>query len=292
MKKKKEAAYGYFYIAPSLILILIFSIIPIFMNVYFSLTDYNILKAPVWVGIENFKKMFQDTFFHASLKNTLLFTVITVPIQTVFSILLASMLAEFFRNSFGSFSRSALFIPVIASAVLTGMIWPVLLNTRGPINLILSVFGIDPINWLGGHISSMVSVCITTIWKNVGYFMVIYYAGIMDIPRSYYEAAEVDGANAVQRFLKITLPGLSDITYLVVIMGTIWSCQVFDIVYTMTNGGPGTSTTTLVLTVYKAAFKEYRMGYASALSLVLFAIVLIISIIQKRILNKQEDFYE
>lgn len=262
------------------------------MNVYFSLTDYNIIQPPVWVGFENFRKMFSDTFFHASLKNTLLFTLLTVPVQSILSLFLASVLADFFRDRFGSFAKSTLFIPVIASAVLTGLIWPVLLNTRGPINLILSVFGFEPVNWLGGQTSSMISVCITTIWKNVGYFMVIYYAGIMDIPRTYYEAAEVDGANALQRFFKITLPGLSNINFLVIIMGTIWSCQVFDIVYTMTNGGPGTSTTTLVLTIYKAAFKEYRMGYASALSLILFILVLIISILQRKILNRQEDFYD
>lgn len=285
LKKKRETIYGLLYIAPSLLLITIFSLVPIIMNIYFSMTNYNVLNVPSWIGIENFKKLLQDPFIHASLKNTLLFTIITVPVQTFLSLLLASTLAEKFRNHYGSFARGTIFIPVIASAVLTGMLWTVLLNTRGPVNSILTLAGIEPINWLGGRFSALASICIASVWKNVGYFMVIYYAGILDIPRNYYEAAEVDGANAVQRFFCITLPGLVNVTFLVVIMGTIWSFQVFDIVYTMTNGGPGTSTTTLVLTVYKAAFKEHRMGYASAVSLVLFIIVLLISLLQKRILN-------
>ena len=121
----------------------------------------------------------------------------------------------------------------------------------------------------------MLSVCIVSVWKNVGYFLVIYYAGIMDIPKELYEASKVDGANGIQCFFRITLPGLKNITYLVLTLGMIWSFQVFDLVYTMTGGGPGTSTITLVMTIYNAAFKEYNMGYASAVALLLFVFVLL-----------------
>ena len=289
MGKKREAFWGIAYIIPSLTLIIIFSIIPIGMNAYFSMTDFNILQKPNWVGLENYQRMIRDPFFLSSLHNTVIFSIITVPVQTVLSLFLATVLSEWFRNRFGRFARSVLFVPVIASAVLTGMIWPVLLNTRGPINAILGIFGIGPVGWLSGKFTSMISICLTSIWKNVGYFMVIYYAGILDIPQAYYEAAKVDGAGVLQRFWYITLPGLRDITFLVIIMGTIWSFQIFDTVYMMTNGGPGTATTTLVLTVYKAAFKEHRMGFASAVSLVLFVIILIISIIQRRILQRKEN---
>jgi multiple sugar transport system permease protein len=141
------------------------------------------------------------------------------------------------------------------------------------------------VNWLGGSFSALVSVAITSIWKNLGYFLVIYYAGIMDIPVSLYEAARVDGAGGIQRFFYITLPSLRHITYLIVTLGTIWSFQVFDLVYTMTGGGPGMATVTLVLTTYRVAFKEYNMGYASMIALLLLFLILIISTLQKRFMR-------
>ena len=185
--------------------------------------------------------------------------------------------------------REATGAPVIASAILVGTLWFTLLSPRGVVNSIIHAFGLPSVNWLGGKLTSMLSVCIVSVWKNVGYFLVIYFAGIMDIPRSLYEAAEVDGANAFQRFFKITLPGLSSVTFLVVTLGTIWSFQVFDLVYTMTGGGPGTSTVTLVLTTYNAAFKEYNMGYASAVAMLMFVFVLAVSGLQKLLLKGGED---
>jgi multiple sugar transport system permease protein len=124
-----------------------------------------------------------------------------------------------------------------------------------------------------------------TVWKNVGYFLVIFYAAIMEVPRSLYEAAEVDGASRSQQFFYITLPGLSSVTYLVVTLGTIWSFQIFDMVYTMTGGGPGLSTVTLVLTIYNTAFREYSMGYASSIALLLFVFVILISYLQRLLFN-------
>ena len=170
-----------------------------------------------------------------------------------------------------------------------GTLWSFLLNPRGIVNGLLGVFGMEPVNWLGAKGTSMFSVCLVSVWKNVGYFLVIYYAGIMDIPRSQYEAAEVDGATAVQRFFRITLPSLKSVTYLVVTLGAIWSFQVFDLVYNMTGGGPGTSTQTLVPTIYNAAFKEYSMGYASAVAMLMFAFVLLINALQKIFLKDKED---
>ena len=206
-----------------------------------------------------------------------------------FACIYPAVIAELFHNKFGNFVKSSLFVPVIASAILVGTLWFTLLSPRGVVNSIIHAFGLPSVNWLGGKLTSMLSVCIVSVWKNVGYFLVIYFAGIMDIPRSLYEAAEVDGANAFQRFFKITLPGLSSVTFLVVTLGTIWSFQVFDLVYTMTGGGPGTSTVTLVLTTYNAAFKEYNMGYASAVAMLMFVFVLAVSGLQKLLLKGGED---
>lgn len=251
------------------------------MNVYFSFTKYNVLQPAEFVGLNNYIRMFKDSYIWASLKNTAIFTFITVPVQTMLSLIFAAVIAELFCSRFGDFVKSSLFIPVIASSILVGTLWSILLSPTGVVNSILGIFGIPSINWLGGKFTSLFSICITSIWKNVGYFLVIYYAGIMNIPRSLYEAAEVDGASPIQRFLYITWPSLSSVTFLVVTLGTIWSFQVFDLVYTMTGGGPGMSTVTLVLTIYNTAFKEYNMGYASAIALLMFVFVLLISFLQK-----------
>lgn len=285
LNRRREMTQGALYILPSLILLLSFSVIPILMSLYYSFTDYNVLQAPQWAGLKNYIRMLKDPYVRASLKNTFIFTVITVPLQTIISLGLAAIVAELFHNRFGNFVKSSLFVPVIASAILVGTLWFTLLSPRGVINMLLNVFHLPSVNWLGGKTTSMLSICLVSIWKNVGYFLVIYFAGIMDIPRSLYEAAEVDGASALQRFCSITLPGLSNVTYLVVTLGTIWSFQVFDLVYTMTGGGPGTSTVTLVLTIYNAAFKERSMGYASAVAMLMFAFVLLISLVQKLFLK-------
>ena len=289
INRKKETAQGILYILPSFILILTFSIVPIMMSLYFSFTKYNVLQRPEWVGLQNYLRMFKDPRIAVSLKNTVIFTAITVPMQTILSLVLAAVIADYFRNKFGNFVKSSLFVPVIASAVLVGTLWSTMLSPRGVVNSLLNVLGMPSVNWLGDKLNSMLSVCTAIIWKNVGYFLVIYYAGIMDIPRSLYEAAEVDGASIMQRFFKITLPCLSNVTFLVVTLGTIWSFQVFDLVYTMTGGGPGTSTLTLVLTIYNAAFKEYDMGYSSAVAMLMFVFVLGISGIQKLLLKGREE---
>lgn len=291
MKQRRlEAAQGYTYILPSFILIMCFSIIPIFMSGYFSFTEYNVMNPPKFVGLDNYKKIFQDEYVRQALINTLKYVVITVPIQTILSLVFAAFLAVKMQNTKGEFLRSVMFIPVIASAVTSGTIWRIILGTDGGIlNNILGVFGVDPINWLGDSKTSLISICIVAIWKNVGYFLVIFYAGIMDIPKSLYEAARVDGANVYQQFFKITLPMLKPITSLVVTLGIIWSFQVFDLSYQMTGGGPGYSSVTIVMAIYNAAFKNYKMGYACALAMLLLVIVLVINAVKQRIFAERED---
>lgn len=290
MKQRRlEAVQGYTYILPSLILILSFSIIPIFMSAFFSFTEYNVMNPPKFVGLANFEKILQDEYVAQAMRNTLKYVLITVPIQTILSLVFAAFLAEKMRNGTGEFLRSVMFIPVIASAVTSGTIWRTILGTDGGIlNNILGIFGISPINWLGDSKTSLISICIVAIWKNVGYFLVIFYAGIMDVPKSLYEAAKVDGANIYQQFFKITLPMLKPITSLVVTLGIIWSFQVFDLSYQMTGGGPGYSSVTIVMAIYNAAFKQYKMGYACALAMVLLVIVLLINALKQKVFGEED----
>ena len=171
-RKKKEALQGVIYILPSFILIACFSVLPIFMSGYFSFTSYNVMNDPTFAGLENYAKIFKDAYVADAIKNTLAYVVITVPIQTILSLVFAAFLAYKMQNKTGGFFRSIMFIPVIASAVTAGTIWRIILNTDGGLlNNLLGVFHISPVNWLGSTKTALISICIVAIWKNVGYFL-------------------------------------------------------------------------------------------------------------------------
>lgn len=248
------------------------------------------MTPPKFIGLENYAKVFKDSYVVDAAKNTLKYVVITVPIQTFLSLTFAAFLAYKMQNKAGGAMRSIMFIPVIASAVTAGTIWRIILNTDGGLlNNILGVLHIGPVNWLGSTSTALISICIVAIWKNVGYFLVIYYAGIMGIPKDLYEAARVDGATTLQQFFRITLPMLKPITYLVVTLGLIWSFQVFDLSYLMTGGGPGRATVTLVMGIYNAAFKQYKMGYACAMAMLLLVIVIVINAVENLFFKEKKE---
>lgn len=289
-RKKRQALQGFLYILPSFVLLAVFAVIPIFMTGYFSFTDYNMMKAPSFVGLDNYSRVFQDSYMKAATVNTLEYTVITVPIQTICALAFAAFFAVKLQNHAGGALRSIMFIPVIASAITAATIWRIILATDGGVlNSILGVFGIGKVNWLGDTHTALISICIVAIWKNIGYFMVIYYAGIMAIPKELYEAATIDGATVMQEFRMITLPLLKPITYLVVTLGIIWSFQVFDLSYQMTGGGPGKATVTLVMGIYNSAFKQYKMGYACAIAILLLLIVLIVNFVENMFFREKKE---
>lgn len=274
---------GALFILPGFLVLMLVVVVPIFVSFFFSFTDYSVLTPPRFVAFANYAELWTSRPFRAALLHTVIYTLISVPLQTVLSLLVADLLARRFCNVFGTIVRSSLFIPVISSAALAGVVWRFLLDTDfGLINRFIETFGIPGPNWFGEPTLALVAVALVTVWKNVGYFLVIYYAGILQIPRELYEAADMDGATHTQKLFHVTIPQLRPVTLLVVVLGTIWSFQVFDLVYTMTGGGPGGATTTLVMAVYKAGFRDFRMGYASAIAMVLFAVILAVSLVQLR----------
>lgn len=288
-RRKKEMIWGYVYILPSLFFMVCFCLLPILMSVYFSFTDYNVMTAPNWVGLDNYRKVFEDPYLKDALKNTLIYVVLTVPIQTFLSLAFAAFFAEKMQNLAGNFLRSAMFIPVIASAVTAGAIWRTIFTTNGGIiNSFLEMLGVQGPNWLGDSKTALICICVVAIWKNVGYFLVIYYAGIMGLSPELFEAARIDGATTLQQFFKITLPMLKPINYLVITLGIIWSFQVFDLSYLMTSGGPGRSTVTIVMGIYNSAFKEYRMGYACAMAILLLLVILVINGVENLFFNEKK----
>ncbi len=289
-KKARNNVVGYSFISPAAILLIIFMIIPIAATFYYSLTSYNGFRSPQLIGIENFKEILNDLAVYASLRNTLVFVLVSVPFQVVISLAIAALIAANYRNRFGEFVRGTMFIPVLCSATLVGTIFSYLFaaDAGGFVNMLLGVFGLKQVNWLGSEETALGVLIFVYVWKSVGYYMVVFYAGIMDIPNDLYEVSDLDGATKLQQFFYVTLPNLKTVLFTVITVCTIWSFQVFDLAYTMTAGGPGYATTSLVYQIYLQAFKGFNFGYASAIAVVLFIFVLGINLIQ-RIFMKDEE---
>ena len=243
-----------------------------------------------FVALDNFARLFHDKKFNQALINTVHYVAVTVPFQTILSLVIAAFLSSRLRNRLGNLIRSMMFVPVVASLVASASVWNVIYETNGGIlNQLLEAVGIPGFNWLGRKSTALNCVAAVAIWKNVGYFLVIFYAGIMNISTDINEAALVDGATPIQRFWYITLPILKPITYMVVTLGIIWSFQVFDLVYKMTAGGPGRATYTVAYLIYSYAFKDRRIGYAAALAVCLLIVILIIHALQNLVFNDKDN---
>ncbi|WFD11298.1 carbohydrate ABC transporter permease [Tepidibacter hydrothermalis] len=291
-RKILKKSTPYTYILPIGILLLSFYVIPIIMSIYFSFTKYNIMTPAKFVGFKNYLNLAQDKMFMASLKNTIIYTVGVVPLQTSIALLMAVWITKREKSRLNELVKGAMFVPVISSMILIGIIWRIFLNGElSPLNMIFTYVGLNTPNWIGDTKLALPTLMGISIWKNVGYFMVIYISALMDIPKSYYESARVDGANKLHEFFYITVPLLKPTTIMVVFLGCIWSLQTFDLVYTLTGGGPGVSTMTMVLHIYNLVFKQFRAGYAMAVANVLFLLIAIISIFQRKLLQRDKSIY-
>ena len=287
---RRQAAYGVAYITPGMLIILMFCIAPIFMTLYYSFTEYNLAQPPDWIALENYVKVLNNTQLRRAVVNTVIYVIITVPLQTLLAMFVANFLAEYLNNRYGRVLRSIIFIPTLASYVAAATVWKVILASRGGLlNEILGIFGVAPINWLGEPTLALICVSLVAVWKSAGYFTIIFYAGIMNISVDVREAALIDGASPRQRFWKITVPLLKPITYLNVTLGIIWSFQAFDIVYKLTGGGPFNGTTTIAYIIYTYAFQDFRIGYASAVAILLLLVILAVHLIQQHFFDGGDD---
>ena len=287
---RRQAAYGVAYITPGMLIILMFCIAPIFMTLYYSFTEYNLAQPPDWIALENYLKVLNNPLLRRALVNPVIYVIITVPLQTLLAMFVANFLAEYLNNRYGRVLRSIIFIPTLASYVAAATVWKVILASRGGLlNEILGIFGVAPINWLGEPTLALICVSLVAVWKSAGYFTIIFYAGIMNISVDVREAALIDGASPRQRFWKITVPLLKPITYLNVTLGIIWSFQAFDIVYKLTGGGPFNGTTTIAYIIYTYAFQDFRIGYASAVAILLLLVILAVHLIQQHFFEGGDD---
>lgn len=281
-RKVKNMTTAYLFLLPNLVGFLIFTLIPIVCSMGLSFMEWDSANPMVFVGLENFKRLWTDDTFKISLWNTVYYSVFTVPLTMAAALGLALILNQKMKGI--NIFRTIFFFPHVASLVAIAVVWNLLFHpTLGPINSILKSFGIaNPPGWTSSIDWAMPVIIIVSIWKSMGYYMILYLSGLQAIPRELYEAAKVDGANSFQRFKSITLPMLTPTTFFVSIMLTIACFKVFDLVSVMTNGGPGRSTNVLVFNIYNTAFINYEFGYASAISMILFGIVLAITIVQFR----------
>jgi multiple sugar transport system permease protein len=284
--KKKNSFTAWSFILPNFIGFFIFTLIPIIASFILAFMKWDAFTTPEFVGFDNFMRMMKDESFIISLKNTVYYAVGTVPLTMICALGLALLLNKEIRGV--SFFRVAIFFPYVTSLVAIAVVWNMLFHpTMGPVNEFLRSIGIsNPPGWTSSTDWAMPAIILTSVWRGMGYNMVLYLAGLQAIPSVLYEAAEIDGANAWNMFKKVTLPMLRPTTFFVLMMLTISSFKVFDLIQVMTDGGPGRATNVLVYKIYNEAFVRFDFGYASAISLVLFILVLGITVIQFRLENK------
>jgi multiple sugar transport system permease protein len=288
-RRFQEAALAYLFLAPTLLGLLFFSLGPVIAGFLISFTNWNILLPPQWVGMDNYQALIDLALPRKVLRNTLYYTGINVPLNMTLALVTALLLNQKLR--WVTFYRAVYFLPVVSSTVAAALIWSWLFSPNfGPINYILENIGIPGPAWLGSTAWAMPAVIIMSVWKGFGINMLIFLAGLQSIPQELEEAAMIDGASRWQRFWQVTWPLLTPTTFFVLVISCIASFQVFEQVFVMTNGGPAYATTVLGLFIYLNAFRYNNMGYAAAAAYVLFAIIMVFTLVQFRLQERWTNY--
>ncbi len=280
---------GWSFLLPNFLGFALLTLVPMVFGLALSFMDWSPwTDAPEWVGLENFERMFGNPTFWIALGNTVYYAAGHIPVTMAAALGLALLLNRALSGL--SFFRTAFFLPYVTSLVAVAVVWNMLFNpTSGPINQFLHALGVtDAPGWTSSTAWAMPAVIVASVWRDMGYYMVLFLAGLQTIPTELYDAAKVDGANAWQRFRHITLPGLRPTTFFVLIMCTVASFKVFDLIVVMTDGGPGRATVVLSQLIYREGIQEGRFGYASAISLVLFLLVAGFTVIQFQLQRRRE----
>jgi multiple sugar transport system permease protein len=286
----RRVPFGYLYVAPVIIWFFGFNLFPIALGLALSLTDWNILAPPNFVGLANYATLFGDALFWKSMENTLYYAVVSVGLGTILALLLALALNQRLR-AVGVY-RTIFFLPAVTALIAVAMVWRWLYDTEyGVINWVLSLVGIPPLRWLDDPRLAMLAVILMSVWRSAGFNTIIFLAGLQGIPTEYQEAASIDGAGRWSRFWNITLPLVSPATFFVAVNSLIGAWQVFDQVWAMTQGNPENSTVTTVFLIYQNAFSWGKTGYASAMAYALFLVIIAFTWLQFR-LQKRWVFYQ
>ena len=286
--KKSERTAAYIFVLPAVILLAAFLIYPALQTVRYAFTNYNIMRPDriTFCGLDNFIEIFQDKDFWKAFTNTLYFTVLVVPFQTVLALALALLISS--RRKGVSIFRAAYFSPQVTSMVVVAILWTVMYNSNpesGLLNALLVKLGFEPSGFLNDPDTAMNSIIFMSAWQGAGYQMMIFLAGLQGIPRDQYEAASIDGAGKLKSFLYVTLPGLKNVIKYVVMITVIQAMKLFTQTYVMTKGGPQNSTRTMVYYVYEQGLQKRNFGYACAVAAIFFVIVVILSLGMKKLIK-------
>ncbi len=287
-RRRRTTLVGWSFILPNFVGFAALTLIPIVATLCLAFMQWNSYSTPEWVGLDNFRRLWASETFWTALRNTAYYAAGHIPLTLVAALGFAMLLNRKLKG-IGIF-RTALFFPYITSLVAVAVVWNMLFSPdAGPVNQFLHAIGVSETpGWTTSTTWAMPAIIITSVWRDLGYYMVLYLAGLQTIPGELYEAAEVDGAGPWARFWHITVPSLRPTTFFVLIMLTISSFKVFDLVQVMTEGGPGRSTLVLSQLIYREGVREGRFGYSSAIALVLFLVVLLITVVQFRIQQRGE----
>lgn len=282
-KARKDFFTGMGFILPSLLGFLIFTFIPVVISLCLSFTSWNFMEGIEGIkfnGLANYIRLFSDEWFLNSYKNNIIFTAVTVPVLIALGLVMATIINKYIYG--GGVVRTMIFIPYIASVVAVCTVWMVLLQpSYGPVNEFFHSIGIaNPPGWLADFKWSLPSIMIIYVWQQVGYYSIVFLAGLKGLPEDVYEAAKVDGASSIRQFFSLTVPLISPTTFFLTIMGIIGSFKVFDQISVLTQGGPGSSSSVMAYYVYRTAFDYFEMGYANTLAWALFVLVFIVTLVQ------------
>ena len=289
-KARKDFFTGMGFILPSLLGFLIFTFIPVVISLCLSFTSWNFMEGIEGIkfnGLANYIRLFSDEWFLNSYKNNIIFTAVTVPVLIALGLVMATIINKYIYG--GGVVRTMIFIPYIASVVAVCTVWMVLLQpSYGPVNEFFRSIGIaNPPGWLADFKWSLPSIMIIYVWQQVGYYSIVFLAGLKGLPEDVYEAAKVDGASSIRQFFSLTVPLISPTTFFLTIMGIIGSFKVFDQISVLTQGGPGSSSSVMAYYVYRTAFDYFEMGYANTLAWALFVLVFIVTLVQWKMQAKE-----
>ena len=289
MIKRHENLSGFMFLLPSLICFIVLKIYPVVFALFVSFCKWDIISgfgSIQWVGLQNFQNMLTDRYFASSMTNTLFYVLMVVPGQLIFGLLFAIVIDKcvYFKRFF----QTTFFVPYIANIVAISVVWMAIFHpSQGPVNTLLTSLGIsNPPMWLSSRDWALPTISLMSIWTGMGYCIIVYMAALQGIPNELYESARIDGAGGIRSFFHITVPLLSPTTFFLMLIKIIGTFQVFGPVKLMTNGGPGRATTVIVFQIYREAFQYYKIGYASALSLVLFLVIMLVTLIQMALQKK------
>ncbi len=278
--KRKSNTASYLLVSPYILHFTVFVLFPVGFSLFLTFHEWNIIGPMKYVGLTNYQKLFQDQYFLKSIRNTLVFLAIHIPLQIVIALGLAAVLNE--KIWFRAFFRGAFFMPVVVSGVVVTIMWQQLYGYEmGSINTLLVWMGFNKVGWLIDPFWAMPSIAIMATWKNVGLYIILFLVGLQAVPRSLYEAADLEGANKWQKFIYITLPGINPTIFMVVVLSTISGFSLFIEPYVMTGGGPLNTTLSSVLYIYKQGFFYYHMGYAATMGFVFALLILFVVMIQR-----------